>query len=118
MKRLLGILVISFAAGCSLVDEDLSDCPDELTIDYEMRLVTNVQTEISSVLNRGSDPAAAGALRNYFRNIFSDYAHDVDLFLEDKGCVDDGRASEREAVMIRNLLEDRLPDDERGGHFE
>ena len=46
------------------------------------------------------------------------YAHDVDLFLEDKGCVDDGRASERAAVMIRNLLEDRLPDDERGGHFE
>lgn len=83
MKRLLGLSVIFLAAGCSLVDEDLSDCPDELTIDYEMRLVTNVQTEISSVLNRDSDPAAAGALRNYLRNIFSDYAHDVDFSFYD-----------------------------------
>ena len=38
------------------------------------------------------------------------YEEEVDRFLEDKGCVDDGRASERAATMILNLLNDRLPE--------
>ena len=83
MNRLFGILAVSLATGCCLVDEDFSECPDELTIDYEMRLVTNVQTEIGSTLNMGSDAPAANALRNYLRNIFSDNAHDVDLSFYD-----------------------------------
>ena len=38
------------------------------------------------------------------------YKEDVALFLEDKGCVDDGNASGRAAEMILNLTEDRLPE--------
>ena len=38
------------------------------------------------------------------------YKEEVDLFLEDKGCVDDGKASERAAEMILNLMNDRLPE--------
>ena len=38
------------------------------------------------------------------------YVDDVDKFLEGKGCVDDGRASERAAKMIIDLTKDRLPE--------
>ena len=38
------------------------------------------------------------------------YKEDVALFLEDKGCVDDGNASGRAAEMILNLTDDRLPE--------
>ena len=40
------------------------------------------------------------------------YVEEVDLFLEDKGCIDDGKASERAAEMILNLINDRLPETE------
>lgn len=84
MRRLFDIFCILFAAaGCRLVDEDFSDCPDELVFDYEMRLVTNVQTEIGTALNMESDISVADALRNYLKDIFSDYAHDVNLSFYD-----------------------------------
>lgn len=83
MRRLFGIFCMLFAAGCSLVDEDFSECPDELVIDYEMRLVTNVQTEIGTALSLDADVQVAGALRNYLKDIFSDHAHDVDLSFYD-----------------------------------
>lgn len=38
------------------------------------------------------------------------YREDVDLFLSGKGCVDDGKASERAARMVLNLLSDKLPE--------
>lgn len=84
MKRFLGILGLLFAAaGCYLVDEDLSNCPDELNISYEMRLITNVQTEINTVLSLDADISVATALRTYLKDIFSDHAHDVDLSFYD-----------------------------------
>ena len=83
MRRLFGIFCILIAAGCSLVDEDFSECPDELVIDYEMHLVTNVQTEIGTALSMDADIPVAEALRNYLKGIFSDHAHDVNLSFYD-----------------------------------
>lgn len=83
MKRWLSIFTVFLAAGCCLVDEDFSECPDELTIDYEMHLVTNVQTEINTVLSLDTDVHVADALREYLKEIFSDHAHDVDLSFYD-----------------------------------
>ena len=84
MKRILFIFSILFAAaGCCLVDEDLSGCPDEFAIEYEMRLITNVQTEINTVLGMEADIRVAAALRAYLKDIFSDHAHDVDLSFYD-----------------------------------
>ena len=84
MKRVLGILVFLLAAaGCCLVDEDFSECPDELPISYEMRLVTNIQTEINTVLRMDTDIYVATALRAYLKDIFSDHAHDIDLSFYD-----------------------------------
>ena len=38
------------------------------------------------------------------------YREEVNLFLAAKGCVDDGRASERAAKMVFDLLADKLPE--------
>jgi len=85
MTRLYGILAFALfvTTGCCLVDEDLSGCPDEYAINYEMRLVTNVQTEINTVLDMQADVYVAEALRKHLQNIFTDYAHDVDLSFYD-----------------------------------
>ena len=85
MKRFLGILAFALfvPTACCLVDEDLSGCPDEYAIDYEMRLITNVQTEINTVIGLEADLYIANALREHLKDIFSDYAHDVDLSFYD-----------------------------------
>ena len=80
---MIGILACLLASGCCLVDEDLSGCPDELVVDYEMHLVTNVQMEIGTALNLVTDIPVATALRNSLKAIFSDHAHDVDLSFYD-----------------------------------
>ena len=36
-------------AGCSMIDEDQSDC-EKSKIDYELRLITNISTEIETQL--------------------------------------------------------------------
>ena len=83
IKRLFGIFAIVLATGCGLVDEDLSGCPDELLVDYELRLVTNVQMEINTELTLAADIPVAKALTNNLKGIFSDHAHDVDLSFYD-----------------------------------
>lgn len=86
MRRLFGIFCILFlSTGCCLVDEDFSECPDELFVDYEMHLITNVQTEISTVLGSDADVPAADALRNHLKDIFWDQAHDIDFSFYDAG---------------------------------
>ena len=73
--------------GCSLVDENLSDCETDYKINYELRLITNMTTELNTQLETNIstevDVSAAAALRNYLSNIFTDYAHDVDLSFYD-----------------------------------
>ena len=85
MRRFLAILALALfvPTACCLVDEDLSGCPDEYAIDYEMRLITNVQTEINTVLDMQADVYVAEALKKHLANIFTDYAHDVDLSFYD-----------------------------------
>lgn len=70
-------------ASCSMIDEDQSDCGVQAKIDYEMRLVTNMSTEIETQLTTQMDLEMAKALREYLSGIFSDYAHDVDLSFYD-----------------------------------
>ena len=80
VKTLLLILLGAVAiSGCRLVDEDLFDCETEYTIDYELRMVTNMSTEISTQLSLATDIQIAQSLRTYLDGVFTDYAHDVDL---------------------------------------
>lgn len=89
MNRLRHIaLFLVFGAatltGCSrLIDEDLSDCAPEFDVDYELMLVTNLQTELETVLDVQTDIAVSGALKEHLDDVFTDFAHDVDLSFYD-----------------------------------
>ena len=86
-RHIFFVLMAAVFTGCSLVDEDMRDCGTEYTLDYSLTLVTNVSTEIETELetdlNTDLELSAATALRGYLKNIFTDYAHDVDLSFYD-----------------------------------
>jgi len=87
------------------VDEDMRDCGTEYSLDYELTLVTNVSTEIATeletTLSTDLELSAALALREYLNNIFTDYAHDVDLSFYD--VVEDSvRLHHEEHIMDAN----------------
>ncbi|MBP5689785.1 MAG: hypothetical protein J6W74_02605 [Bacteroidales bacterium] len=69
--------------GCSAIDEDRSDCGNDFGINYELRLVTNMSTEIRTELGMDTQIAVAGALKTFLQDIFTDFAHDVDLSFYD-----------------------------------
>ena len=73
-------------AGCSVIDDDLSDCgeeEEELQLDYELRLVTNMTTELQTQLTTITEIGVANALQTHLEDIFSDFAHDIDLSFYD-----------------------------------
>lgn len=72
-------------AGCSVIDDDLSDCYQESNyqLEYQLKLITNMTTEISTKLNTVTETSVANALKAYLKNIFTDFAHDVDLSFYD-----------------------------------
>ncbi len=81
---LIALAAVLLSLGsCRLVDEDLSECGAEFRIDYELKLVTNVSTELKSVLDEEGDIYVADALRAYLAPVFTDFAHDVDLSFYD-----------------------------------
>ena len=79
-------LFIANIVACSTIDDDLSDCPtttQEATLDYELRLVTNMTTEVQTQLTAQTDISLAASLTTYLSNIFTDYAKDVNLSFYD-----------------------------------
>lgn len=83
LTGLLFLEAVTFI-GCSrLVDEDLTACAPEFDVDYELMLVTNLQTELETVLDVQTDIAVSGALKEHYEGIFTDFAHDVDLSFYD-----------------------------------
>lgn len=72
-------------AGCSVIDDDLSDCNqgEEFKIDYQLRLITNITTELETQLTTITEVGVADALRVHLKDIFSDFAHDIDLSFYD-----------------------------------
>ena len=87
MKFLKGYIALAFLlpvlSGCSLVAEDMSDCETDYHINYELRLVTNMTTELQTQLSMSTDVEVASALETYLKDVFTDYAHDVDLSFYD-----------------------------------
>ena len=80
--------LLTSVTGCSVIDEDLSDCVDvepekQAQLDYELRLVTNMTTELTTQLTTQTDLRLADALKKHLDNIFTDFAHDVDLSFYD-----------------------------------
>ena len=79
----LSVVAAAFT-GCSLVDEDLTDCEADHKINYELRLVTNLTTELQTQLSTQVElTAVAAAIQDHLKGVFTDYAHDVDLSFYD-----------------------------------
>ena len=77
---LLGAAFLVVLLGCSMIDEDQSDCGEVAKMDYELELITNISTEVKTELNTQTDVSLASSLTDYLGDIFSDFAHDVNLF--------------------------------------
>ena len=58
------LCLISLLISCSVIDEDLSDCGEQAKLDYELRLVTNMTTELRTELTTQTDLQIAEALRD------------------------------------------------------
>lgn len=79
-KHIASLLISSLLlCSCSMIDEDLSRCGRENGIDYQLRLLTNIQSELSTELTTEEEQPVAEALRARLSNIFTETAHDVDL---------------------------------------
>lgn len=77
------VLMLSLYSSCSMIDEDQSDCGKEAKIDYELQLITNMTIELETQLDKEIDEDVIDALKEYLKNIFTDFAHDVDLSFYD-----------------------------------
>ncbi|MBR1504866.1 MAG: hypothetical protein IJ614_02005 [Prevotella sp.] len=105
MKKLLLITLIAGLSSCSAIDDNLDDCDTSFQLDYELRLVTNMntelRTELQTELSTQTELSMANALRGHLSNIFTDFAHDVDLsFYDTQG--DSVRLQHDEHVMNAN----------------
>ena len=84
---MMGLLLSVFwlTVGCSTIDDDLSGCNEakQFQTDYQLKLVTNMTTELKTQLTPVTELSVAGALETHLKNIFTDFAHDVDLSFYD-----------------------------------
>lgn len=75
--------------SCASIDDNLDDCPPDTEpksnykMEYQLRLVTNMTTELKTQLATAIETQVAGILQNHLKDIFSDFAHDVDLSFYD-----------------------------------
>lgn len=85
VRHTIAVLLLAYApfVACTLVDEDLSDCGTDYDLDYELRLVTNMTTELQTQLSLAADITVSNAIKTYLSDVFTDYAHDVDLSFYD-----------------------------------
>ena len=82
-KGLIAMLLMLLLTGCSWIEEDDSDCDKQCELTYELRLVTNISTEIQTQLTAETDVTLTSTLREHLSDIFTDFAHDVDLAFYD-----------------------------------
>ncbi|MBO7419108.1 MAG: hypothetical protein J6U14_09285 [Bacteroidaceae bacterium] len=87
--RKIGLFLVAMLAftACGQIDDDLSDCevtpgpgPEpELEANFQINVITNVKTnEVEAELST-VDKEVADAIREYLKDIFAEYAHDIDL---------------------------------------
>ena len=89
--------------GCSTIDDDLSACQEEsqYQMDYQLKLVTNMTTELQTQLTTMTELSVANALDVHLKDIFTDFAHDVDLsFYDTEGLLN--RLQHDEHIMDAN----------------
>jgi len=78
-------LAMATLSACGQIDDDLSDCSpaEEIQLDYEMKLITNMTTELQTQLNAVTEIEVTDALKDHLSGVFREFAHDVDLSFYD-----------------------------------
>ena len=79
IKRTILLLIAVATAGCHLIDDDLTVCGVDALINYELRLVTEVQLQIEEKLSSDIDKPVADALKAWSAPYYSGSAHDLDM---------------------------------------
>ena len=104
IERLLtAVLATVLLSACSLIDDDPGKCgyTERYELDYELELVTNMTTEIQTQLTAETDISVAAVLKAHLSDIFTDFAHDVDLSFYDTKA-DSVRLHHDEHIMDAN----------------
>ena len=86
LTEALGCLLCWAAlASCSIIDDTPGECgyKENYELDYELRLVTNMTTELKTQLSTQTELSLAHSLRTHLSDVFTDFAHDVDLSFYD-----------------------------------
>lgn len=73
------VLLAALLPGCSLVDEDNTDCVSTLEVDCQLRLVTNIEAELQSRLGAPSQQEVRDLLHGYLDGCFAGTASDIRL---------------------------------------
>lgn len=73
------LALVLLPAGCRLIDDDLSVCGADYLINYQMRLVTDIQMEIDEQLSSVAEKPIAEALKQWSNPIFSGQARDLEM---------------------------------------
>ena len=101
MSAMAVLMTVMALSACSSIDDDLSNCDNSYELDYELRLVTNMTTELHTQLGMETNVQLAANLRSHLGDIFTDFAHDVDLsFYDTSG--DSVRLQHDEHIMDAN----------------
>lgn len=79
LRQIILLLIAVATAGCHLIDDDLSVCGTNANINYELRLVTEVQMQIDERISSETDKPIADALKAWSKPFFSGTAHDLDM---------------------------------------
>ncbi len=83
MRMVFRVVLMATLTGCSMIDEDQSDCGKDAKINYELELITNMSIEMETQLDLSEHKDVIDALGDHLKHIFTDYAHDVDLSFYD-----------------------------------
>ena len=80
MKRIGFIILLPlFFVACTLIYDDLSVCGEELILDYEMQLHTELSLQLQTELMTEMETPVRNALSDWLAPIFTETAKDVDL---------------------------------------
>ena len=78
-----GLLVATVLTGCSLIDEDISKCNNQVRLTYQLELDPEIIQELEDELDLHADEDIRAMLKGYIDGVFTNYARDVDLFFFD-----------------------------------
>ena len=75
----MALLAVIAPTSCTLIDDDRSDCDTEFNVHYSVTLRTNLTAEVKTVLRNRFETEVADLLEDSLKNVFREYATDVDL---------------------------------------